>query len=179
MLQAGRPSRRRYRSRRPRRSSKRGAPQVASAVTPQEVDTLPLNGRNYLDLALLAPNVSRTNLRSTDRFAETSAVPGHRRLGRRTAQSRATASSSTACRRTTTPRISPGHSSARKSIREFQVVTSGGVAEFGRASSGTVSVVTKSGDQPPVGPRLRVLPRRRLRCAQPAVDPADPRPTRR
>ena len=30
-------------------------------------------------------------------------------------------------------------------VREFQVVTSGGVAEFGRASSGTVSVVTKSG----------------------------------
>src|SRR5438093_104082 len=30
-------------------------------------------------------------------------------------------------------------------IREFQVVTSGGVAEFGRASSGTISVVTQSG----------------------------------
>ena len=30
-------------------------------------------------------------------------------------------------------------------IREFQVVTSGGVAEFGRASSGIVSIVTKSG----------------------------------
>ncbi len=30
-------------------------------------------------------------------------------------------------------------------VREFQVVTSGGVAEFGRASGGTVSVVTKSG----------------------------------
>jgi NADH-quinone oxidoreductase B subunit len=50
--------------------------EVASTITPQEVDSLPLNGRNYLDLALLAPNVSRTNLRSTDRFAETSAVPG-------------------------------------------------------------------------------------------------------
>ncbi|PYR71871.1 MAG: hypothetical protein DMF86_25050 [Acidobacteria bacterium] len=30
-------------------------------------------------------------------------------------------------------------------IREFQVVTSGGGAEFGRASSGTISVVTQSG----------------------------------
>src|SRR5262252_4172211 len=47
--------------------------ETASAITPQEIDTLPLNGRNYLDLATLAPNVSRTNLRSTDRFAETSA----------------------------------------------------------------------------------------------------------
>ena len=50
--------------------------ELASAITPHEVDSLPLNGRNYLDLALLAPNVSRTNLRTTDRFAETSAIPG-------------------------------------------------------------------------------------------------------
>jgi hypothetical protein len=50
--------------------------QIAAAISPNEVDTLPLNGRNYLDLATLVPNVSRTNLRTTDRFAETSAVPG-------------------------------------------------------------------------------------------------------
>lgn len=30
-------------------------------------------------------------------------------------------------------------------IREFQVVSSGGIAEFGRASSGTISIVTQSG----------------------------------
>ena len=30
-------------------------------------------------------------------------------------------------------------------VREFEVVTSGGGAEFGRASSGTISVVTQSG----------------------------------
>src|SRR2546428_3785819 len=63
--------------------------QLASSISPQEVDTLPLNGRNYLDLPTLAPNVSRTNLRSTDRFAETSADPcsgisvaGQRDLGK-------------------------------------------------------------------------------------------------
>src|SRR4051812_48112866 len=37
--------------------------QMSAAISPQDVDTLPLNGRNYLDLATLAPNVSRTNLR--------------------------------------------------------------------------------------------------------------------
>ena len=118
--------------------------EVSAAVSPQEVDTLPLNGRNYLDLALLAPNVSRTNLRTTDRFAETSAVAG-------------TAVSISGQRNLANSFIVDGLSAnddaadlagtffSEEVVREFQVVTSGGVAEFGRASGGTVSVVTKSG----------------------------------
>jgi hypothetical protein len=50
--------------------------QLAETVLPREIDALPLNGRNYLDLALLVPGVSRTNTGSNQRFAETSAVPG-------------------------------------------------------------------------------------------------------
>jgi hypothetical protein len=118
--------------------------QLASSITPQEVDTLPLNGRNYLDLATLAPNVSRTNLRSTDRFAETSAVPGtgisvagQRNLGNSFIVDGLSANDDAA--------DLAGTFFSEEVIREFQVVTSGGVAEFGRASSGTVSVVTQSG----------------------------------
>src|SRR5262245_30841558 len=118
--------------------------QSAASIAPEEIDTLPLNGRNYLDLATLAPNVSRTNLRSTDRFAETSAVPGtgisvagQRNLGNSFIVDGLSANDDAA--------DLAGTFFSEEVIREFQVVTSGGVAEFGRASSGTISVVTQSG----------------------------------
>ena len=124
--------------------------EVAGRVTPLEIDTLPLNGRNYLDLATLAPNVSRTNLRSTDRFAETSAVPGtgisvagQRNLGNSFIIDGLSANDDAA--------DLAGTFLSEEVIREFQVITSGGVAEFGRASSGTVSVVTKSGTNQATG----------------------------
>jgi hypothetical protein len=50
--------------------------QIAGTVSQAEVQTVPMNGRNFLDLALLIPGVSPTNTGSTQLFAETSAVPG-------------------------------------------------------------------------------------------------------
>jgi hypothetical protein len=118
--------------------------QVAARVTPQEIDSLPLNGRNYLDLALLAPNVSRTNTRSNDRFAETSAVPGsgisvagQRNLGNTFIVDGLSANDDAA--------DLAGTYYGEEVIREFQVITSGGTAEFGRASAGTINIVTQSG----------------------------------
>lgn len=118
--------------------------QASDTILPAEVDALPLNGRNYLDLALLVPGVSRTVQRNTERFAETSAVPG-------------TGLSVSGQRNLNNTFIVDGLSAnddaaglagtyfAQDVIREFQVVTSGGIAEFGRASSGIVNIVTQSG----------------------------------
>jgi 5-hydroxyisourate hydrolase-like protein (transthyretin family) len=50
--------------------------QIAGTVSQSEVQNMPMNGRNFLDLALLIPGVSPTNIGSTQLFAETSAVPG-------------------------------------------------------------------------------------------------------
>jgi hypothetical protein len=118
--------------------------ELASSITPREVDSLPLNGRNYLDLALLAANVSRTNLRTTDRFAETSAIPGsgvsvagQRNLNNNFVVDGVSANDDAA--------DLAGMYLSQEVVREFEVVTSGGGAEFGRASSGTISVVTRSG----------------------------------
>ena len=118
--------------------------QVADLVSPSEIDELPLNGRNYLDLALLTPGVSRTIQRNTERFAETSAVPGtgisvagQRNLNNTFLVDGVSANDDAAGL--------AGTYFAEDVIREFQVVTSGGIAEFGRASAGIVNVVTRSG----------------------------------
>ncbi|MGB9179494.1 MAG: TonB-dependent receptor [Pyrinomonadaceae bacterium] len=118
--------------------------QVSETILPREVDDLPLNGRNYLDLALLVPGVSRTNTGSNQRFAETSAVPGtgisiagQRNLNNSFIVDGVSANDDAAGL--------AGTFYSQDVIREFQVVTSGGIAEFGRASSGIVNIITKSG----------------------------------
>jgi hypothetical protein len=123
---------------------------VSATITPREVDTLPLNGRNYLDLALLAPNVSRTNTRSNERFAETSAVPGtgisiagQRNMGNSFIVDGLSANDDAA--------DLAGTYFSEEVIREFQVITSGGTAEFGRAAAGVINVVTHSGTNRPRG----------------------------
>ena len=50
--------------------------EIAGTVPREEIQNLPLNGRNFLDVALLIPGVSPTNTASNQLFAETSAVPG-------------------------------------------------------------------------------------------------------
>jgi Carboxypeptidase regulatory-like domain len=118
--------------------------QVAETIVPKEIDSLPLNGRNYLDLALLSPAVSRTNTGNNERFAETSAVPGtgitiagQRNISNNFVVDGLSANDDAA--------DLPGTFFSPEVIREFQVITSGGIAEFGRASSGIVNVLTESG----------------------------------
>jgi hypothetical protein len=118
--------------------------QLAETVLPREIDALPLNGRNYLDLALLVPGVSRTNTGSNQRFAETSAVPGtglsiagQRNLNNGFVVDGLSANDDAA--------DLAGTFYSQEVIREFQVITSGGIAEFGRASSGVVNIITQTG----------------------------------
>jgi hypothetical protein len=118
--------------------------QIAGTVSQAEVETVPLNGRNFLDLALLVPGVSPTNTGSTQLFAETSAVPG---------QGISVGSQRNFSNNFIVDGLSANDDAAGLSgipytvdaVDQFQVVTSGGQAELGRALGGYVSVVTKSG----------------------------------
>ncbi|MDX6613977.1 MAG: hypothetical protein QOD75_3163 [Blastocatellia bacterium] len=118
--------------------------QVTETIRPGEIDGLPLNGRNYLDLALLVPGISPTNTGSNQRFAETSAVPGQgisiagqRNLSNSFVMDGVSANDDAA--------DLTGTYFSEEVINQFQVITSGGIAEFGRASGGVVNIITKSG----------------------------------
>src|SRR5579883_1164033 len=118
--------------------------QIAGTITPTEIHSLPLNGRNFLDLALLLPGVSPTNTASTQLFAETSATPG---------QGLSINSQRNFSNNFIVDGLSANDDAAGlagtfyglDTVQEFQVVTSGGQAEFGRALGGYVSMVTRSG----------------------------------
>ncbi len=118
--------------------------QIAGTVPQAEVERLPMNGRNFLDLALLIPGVSPTNVGSTQLFAETSAVPG---------QGISIASQRNFSNNFIVDGLSANDDASGLSgipygvdaVEQFQVVTSGGQAELGRALGGYINVVTKSG----------------------------------
>jgi hypothetical protein len=118
--------------------------QIAGTVGQQEVSSLPLNGRSFLDLTLLVPGVSPTNTASTQLFPETSAVPG---------QGISVSSQRNFSNSFVVDGVSSNDDAAGLagtfyslgSVQELQVVTSGGQAEFGRALGGYINLVTKSG----------------------------------
>jgi hypothetical protein len=147
--------------------------QVAETVTPKDVESLPLNGRNFLDLALLLPGVSRTNTGSVQRFAETSAVPG---TGISVAGQRNLANSfivDGASANDDSVELA-GTYYSQEVIREFQVVMSGAVAEFGHASSGFVNIVTQSGTNDPHAKAYGFLRNQRLDARNPLAPTKDP-----
>lgn len=152
--------------------------QVSETILPDEVDKLPLNGRNYLDLAALTPGVTRANPVANQRFAETSAVPGtqisvagQRNINNGFVMDGLSANDDAA--------DLPGAFFSQEVIREFQVITSGGIAEFGRASAGVVNVVSQSGTNDWRGRAYGFLRSRRLDARNPLSTTPDPRnPTR-
>ena len=143
--------------------------QIAGTVSQTEVKNLPLNGRNFLDLALLIPGVSPTN------------VGAHAALRRRRRRSRASGISVGSQRNFSNNFIVDGlsanddaagaqrHSYGVDAVDQFQVVTSGGQAELGRALGGYINVVTKSGTNAPHGDLYGYVARRPLQRAECAL----------
>lgn len=143
--------------------------QIAGTVSQTEVRNLPLNGRNFLDLALLVPGVSPTNTASTQLFPETSAVPG---------QGLSLSSQRNFSNSFIVDGLSANDDAAGlvgtfyglDTVNEFQVVTSGGQAEFGRAAGGYINMVTRSGSDSLHGDLYGYFRNQRLNAANPLTN---------
>ena len=138
-----------------------GRSQIAETVQQGEANGLPFEGRNYLDLALLLPGVSPTNTASTQTLAETSEVPG---------QGYSVNSQRNFSNSFIVDGLSDNDDAAGVAgnlfsldvVQNFEVVTSGGQAEFGRALGGYFNIVTRSGGNQMHGTAYGFLRNQRL-----------------
>jgi hypothetical protein len=109
--------------------------EVAGVVTQQQIDTLPVNSRQFLNLALLMPGTSQDSARSfynnvqigagTTFYSNGFLVDG--------------------VNNTWAEEGEPRQNFPQGAVEEFKVNTSGFPAEFGLATGGLVQIVTKSG----------------------------------
>ncbi len=113
-----------------------GNSSTGSTILPAQVESMPINGRNYLDLLQLVPGVAinRTATEGDDRSAPI--------LGERSNNALVLIDG---LPNRDEVNGGPAAQFNQDSILEFQVLTSGYKAEFGHGSGGIINVATKSG----------------------------------
>ena len=113
-----------------------GTPSSGSTILPSQVEAMPLNGRNYLDLLQLVPGVG---INRNFKEGDDNSAPI---LGERANNAYVLIDGMP-----NRDEVDGGPAGQfdQDSILEFQVLTSGYQAEFGRGSGGIVNVATKSG----------------------------------
>jgi hypothetical protein len=117
-----------------------GRTSVSSTVNERAIESLPVNGRNYLDFATLTPAVVRDPTRQGDL-----AVGGQKGTFNSLQVDGADNNNTffgQALGRTGTR---PPYQFSEESVQEFQVNQNGFSAEFGRSAGAVINVVTKSG----------------------------------
>ena len=111
---------------------------VATTISAQQIETLPINGRTFISFATLAPGVT------TDVTPDqgSNASSGLTFAGQRARSNNITLDG------LDNNEVAVGSVRAtisQDAVREFQVLTNSYSAEFGKASGGVVNIVTKSG----------------------------------
>lgn len=111
---------------------------VASVISQQQIDSLPINGRNFISFSIITPGVT------TDRTPQqgASATSGLTFAGQRARSNNITVDG---VDNNDAALGSVRATFSQEAVREFQVITNSYPAEFGKASGGVVNIVTKSG----------------------------------
>jgi hypothetical protein len=115
---------------------------VSSVINEQKIENLPVNGREFIDFALLAPGVTigDTTSGSTDVIVEPvtklSFAGQNIHFNFIAVDGADDISTASGIQRGTPP---------QESVQEFRVINTDYAAEYGRATAGIVNIITKSG----------------------------------
>ena len=136
---------------------------VSSVIDEQKIENLPVNGRQFIDFALLAPGVTvgDTTSGSTDVIIEPVtklSFAGQNIHYNFVAIDGADNMSTASGIQKTTP--------SQDAVQEFRVINSDYSTQFGRAVGGIVNIITKSGTNRAARVGLRILPQRRDGCEE-------------
>jgi hypothetical protein len=112
---------------------------IASTVNEKAIEALPVNGRNFIDFALLTPGVTRDSRSGDLSFAGQRGTLNSLTVDG-TDDNNSFYGQSAARSGFKTP-----YQFSQDSVQEFQVATNGYSAEIGRAGGAVINVVTKSG----------------------------------
>jgi hypothetical protein len=111
---------------------------VSSVVSQQQIENLPIDGRNFISFAVITPGVT------TDRTPQqgASATSGLTFAGQRARSNNITVDG---LNNNDSVVGSVRATFSQEAVREFQVLTNSYSAEFGNATGGVLNIVTKSG----------------------------------
>ncbi len=144
---------------------------ATETIGQREIESLPINGRNYINFALTDSKLARDTAPSIG-AAPTSGL----NFGGQRARSNlvnvdgedAVDNSTNGIRSTV----------SQEAVQEFQVITNGYSAEYGRAAGGVVNIITRSGTNDLHGTAFGYLRNRNIQAVNPFSTVGDPAYTR-
>src|SRR5215831_15995685 len=144
---------------------------TSTTIGEERIDNLPINGRNYVNFSLTNSQVQRDVAPSIG-AAPTSGL----NFGGQRARSNAVNVDGMDA-------VDNGVNGIRSTlsqegVQEFQIITNGYEAEFGRASGGVVNIITKSGTNDFHGSLFGYLRNRNIQAQNPFTNTPDPAYTR-
>jgi len=144
---------------------------TTETIDQRRIDNLPINGRNYIDFTKTNSQVVRDNAPSIG-AAPTS---GLNFGGQRARANLVNVDGADAVDNSTNGVRS---TVSQEAVQEFQIITNGYAAEYGRASGGVVNIVTRSGTNDMHGSVFGFLRNRKFQAVNPFSTVKDPAYTR-
>jgi hypothetical protein len=140
-------------------------------IDQRRIDNLPINGRNYINFALTDSRLARDTAPSIG-AAPTS---GLNMSGQRARANLVNVDGADAVDNST---YGIRSTVSQEGVQEFQIITNGYAAEYGRASGGVVNIITRSGANDLHGSLFGYLRNRNFQAVNPFSTVPDPAYTR-